>query len=127
PPGADVSGDSRTENWFNSPEVGNTTSGTAGLDLSSSGPDTVSVVADALLFNGNTVTLIGSSSSDDDTEIPPAWTTGTIIDIKAPDTYTVDLNNGYSVIYGSVSEMAPVVGMGMTLELNNDTYDLYVA
>ncbi|MER1542385.1 host specificity factor TipJ family phage tail protein [Enterobacter cloacae] len=127
PPGADVSGDSRSENWFNSPEVGNTTSGTAGLDLSSSGPDTVSVVADALLFNGNTVTLIGSSSSDDDTEIPPAWTTGTIIDIKAPDTYTVDLNNGYSVIYGSVSEMAPVVGMAMTLELNNDTYDLYVA
>lgn len=127
PPGADVSGDARSENWFNSPEVGNTTSGTAGLDLGSSGPDTVSVVADGLLLNTNTVTLIGSSSSDDDTEIPPAWTTGTIIDIEAPDTYTIDLNSGYSVIYGSVSEMAPVVGMAMTLELNNDIFDLYVA
>lgn len=127
PPGADVSGDSRSENWFNSPEVGNTTSGTAGLDLGSSGPETVSVVADGLLLNTNTVTLIGSSSSDEDTDIPPSWTTGTIIDIEGPDTYTVDLNNGYSVIYGSVSEMAPVVGMAMTLEVNNDRFDLFVA
>lgn len=127
PPGADVSADSRSENWFNSPEVGNTTSGTAGLDLGSSGPESVSVVADALLFNTNTVTLIGSSSSDEDTQIPESWTAGTIIDIEAPDTYSIDINNGYSVIYGSVSEMAPVVGMGMTLELNNDTFDLFVA
>ena len=127
PPGTDVSGDARSENWFNSPEVGNTTSGTAGLDLGSSGPETVSVVADGLLLNSNTVTLIGSSSSDEDTEIPPSWTTGTIIDIESPDTYIVDVNSGYSVIYGSVSEMAPVVGMAMTLELNNDIYDLFVA
>lgn len=127
PPGANVSADSRSENWFNSPEVGNTTSGTAGLDLGSSGPQTVSVVADALLVNANTVTLIGSSSSDDSTEIPPAWVVGTIIEIEAPDTYAIDLNNGYSVIYGSVSEMAPVVGMPMTLEINNDQYDLFVA
>ncbi|ENB7197136.1 kinase [Enterobacter bugandensis] len=127
PPGADVSGDPRSENWFNSPEVGNTTSGTAGLDLASSGPETVSVVADGLLLNTNTVTLIGSTSSSEDTEIPPSWSVGTIIDIEAPDTYTVDKNNGYSVIYGSVSEMAPIVGMAMTLELNNDEYDLFVA
>ncbi|MFG6089037.1 host specificity factor TipJ family phage tail protein [Enterobacter soli] len=127
PPGADVSGDARSENWFNSPEVGNTTSGTAGLDLGSSGPETVSVVADGLLLNSNTVTLIGSSSSDEDTEIPPSWATGTIIDIESPDSYIVDINSGYSVIYGSVSEMAPVVGMAMTLELNNDIYDLFVA
>lgn len=127
PPGADVSADNRTENWFNSPEVGNTTSGTAGLDLGSSGPETVSVVADGLLLSTNTVTLIGSSSSDEDTEIPPSWTAGTIIDIEAPDTYTIDINNGYSVIYGSVSEMVPVVGMAMTLEINNDTFDLFVA
>lgn len=126
PPGADVSADKRTENWFNSPEVGNTTSGTAGLDLGSSGPENVSVVADALLLNTNTVTLIGSTTTDD-AEIPSSWTVGTIIDIEAPDTYTIDINNGYSVIYGSVSEMAPVVGMAMTLEVNNDTFELFVA
>lgn len=126
PPGSDVSADKRTENWFNSPEVGNTTSGTAGLDLGSSGPENVSVVADALLLNTNTVTLIGSTITED-TEIPSSWTVGTIIDIEAPDTYTIDINNGYSVIYGSVSEMAPVVGMAMTLEVNNDTFELFVA
>ncbi|EPL0394402.1 host specificity factor TipJ family phage tail protein [Enterobacter ludwigii] len=126
PPGADVSADKRTENWFNSPEVGNTTSGTAGLDLGSSGPENVTAVADALLLNTNTVTLIGSTITED-TEIPSSWTVGTIIDIEAPDTYTIDINNGYSVIYGSVSEMAPVVGMAMTLEVNNDTFELFVA
>lgn len=106
--------------------IGNTTSGTAGLDLGSSGPENVSVVADALLLNTNTVTLIGSTITED-TEIPSSWTVGTIIDIEAPDTYTIDINNGYSVIYGSVSEMAPVVGMAMTLEINNDTFELFVA
>ncbi|MCW2483994.1 kinase, partial [Candidatus Symbiopectobacterium sp. NZEC135] len=32
PPGADVSADTRTENWYNAPEVGGTNAGTSGLD-----------------------------------------------------------------------------------------------
>lgn len=70
PPGADVSADSRTENWYNSGEVGNTGSGTAGLDLGSSGPQTVSISADAVLVSGNTVTLISTGSSDEDADMP---------------------------------------------------------
>ncbi|MDP1288077.1 hypothetical protein, partial [Klebsiella pneumoniae] len=38
PPGADVSGDERSENWFNSTEVGGTSSGT-GLDMAQTSPD----------------------------------------------------------------------------------------
>ncbi|WP_270494006.1 hypothetical protein [Citrobacter gillenii] len=101
PPGATVSGDTRTENWFNSPEVGNTGSGTAGLDLGSSGPETVSIIADALVVSGNSITLVDVSSSGDE-EIPPSWTVGTVITVLAPNSYTVVSSGGYSVIYGGV-------------------------
>lgn len=126
PPGADVSGDTRTENWFNSPEVGNTGSGTAGLDLGSSGPETVSIIADALVVSGNSITLVDVSSSGDE-EIPPSWTVGTVITVLAPNSYTVVSSAGYSVIYGGVEELAPVVGMPVSLNYNGNDYDLFIA
>ncbi|HIH5019803.1 TPA: host specificity factor TipJ family phage tail protein [Klebsiella oxytoca] len=128
PPGADLSQDFRSENWFNSTEVGNSNAGTAGLDLGSSGPETVSISADAVLVSGNTITLIGSSSDDDDeTEIPESWIVGTIITVIAPDTYTVKTTGGYSAIYGDLTELAPVVGMPVRLGYNGDACDLFVS
>ncbi|HFI2182887.1 TPA: phage tail protein, partial [Enterobacter roggenkampii] len=97
-PGADVSGDSRSENWFNNGEVGNTTSGTSGLDLGSTGPQTVSITADAVLVSANTITLIEASASDDETEIPASWAVGTIVTVIAPNSYNVANTGGYSVI-----------------------------
>ena len=127
PPGAVVSGDARTENWFNSPEVGNTGSGTAGLDLGSSGPETVSIIADALVMSGNAITLVDVSSSGGDAEIPPSWTAGTVITVLAPDSFTVVSSGGYSVIYGGIEELAPAVGLPVTLNYNGNDYDLIVA
>ncbi|WP_312927094.1 host specificity factor TipJ family phage tail protein [Pseudescherichia sp.] len=128
PPGADVSADPRSENWYNSTEVGGTASGSSGLDLGTSGPAAVTVDAEAVLVSGNTVTLVGSESSvDSDTEIPSGWVAGTLINIEAPDTYTVTSTGGYSEIAGSVAELAPLVGMPLTLEINNDQFDLVVA
>lgn len=128
PPGADVSADPRSENWYNSTEVGGTSAGSSGLDLGTSGPAAVSVDADAVQVSGNAVTLIGTTSSDDsDTEIPSGWVTGTLINIDAPDTYTVTNSAGYSVIAGSVTELAPVAGMALTLDINNDQFSLVVA
>jgi len=127
PPGAVVSGDARTENWFNSPEVGNTGSGTAGLDLGSSGPETVSIVADALVVSGNAITLVDVSSSGGDAEIPPSWTVGTVITVLAPNSFTVVSSGGYSVIYGGIEELAPAVGLPVTLNYNGNDYDLVVA
>ncbi|HGO5397566.1 TPA: host specificity factor TipJ family phage tail protein [Klebsiella oxytoca] len=128
PPGADLSQDFRSENWFNSTEVGNSNAGTAGLDLGSSGPETVSISADAVMVSGNTITLIGSSSDDDDkTEIPDSWIEGTIITVIAPDTFTVKTSGDYCAIYGDLTELAPVVGMPVSLGFSGDTYDLFVA
>ncbi|MDH1756124.1 host specificity factor TipJ family phage tail protein [Citrobacter braakii] len=126
-PGADVSADSRTENWYNSGEVGNTGSGTAGLDLGSSGPQTVSISADAVLVSGNTVTLISTGSSDEDADMPESWAAGTILTIEAPASWTVSNSNGYNVIYGEMEELSPAVGMPVSLGFNNTDYDLFVA
>ncbi|EFH4903195.1 kinase [Escherichia coli] len=127
PPGADVSADSRTENWYNSGEVGNTGSGTAGLDLGSSGPQTVSISADAVLVSGNTVTLISTGSSDEDADMPESWAAGTILTIEAPASWVVSNSGGYNVIYGEMEELSPVVGMPVSLGFNNSDYDLFVA
>lgn len=127
PPGAVVSGDARTENWFNSPEVGNTGSGTAGLDLGSSGPEKVSIIADALVVSGNAITLVDVSSSGGDAEIPPSWTAGSVLTVLAPDSFMVVSSGGYSVIYGGIEELAPVVGLPVTLNYNGNDYDLVVA
>lgn len=127
PPGASVAGDSRSENWFNSGEVGNTTSGTAGLDLGSTGPQTVSIISDAILVSGNTITLIAASASDGETEIPAAWVVGTVITVVAPNSYRVANAGGYSVIYGDVAELQPVVGMPVSVTFNESAYDLYIA
>lgn len=126
-PGAIVSGDSRSENWFNNGEVGNTTSGTSGLDLGSTGPQTVSITADAVLVSGNTITLIEASASDDETEIPASWVVGTVVTVIAPNSYNVANTGGYSVIFGDVDELAPVVGMPVTVNFGESDYDLFIA
>ncbi|MBK4126365.1 kinase, partial [Enterobacter roggenkampii] len=126
-PGATVSGDSRSENWFNNGEVGNTTSGTSGLDLGSTGPQTVSITADAVLVSGNTITLIEASASDDETEIPASWVVGTVVTVIAPNSYNVANTGGYSVIFGDVDELAPVVGMPVTVNFGESDYDLFIA
>ncbi|WP_446488233.1 host specificity factor TipJ family phage tail protein [Enterobacter asburiae] len=128
PPGSVVTSDARTENWFNNGEVGSTSSGSSGLDLNSTGPQTVSVNAEAILFSGNTITLLDVNSSDDDeTEVPASWTAGTVITVDAPDAFTVVNTGGYSVIYGQFAELVPVVGKSVTLGFNDTDYSLFVA
>ncbi|MBS9487573.1 kinase [Citrobacter braakii] len=126
-PGANVSSDSRSENWFNNGEVGNTSSGTSGLDLGSTGPQTVGITADAVLVSGNTITLIEVSASDDETEIPVSWVVGTVVTVIAPNSYNVANTDGYSVIFGDVDELAPVVGMPVAVNFNESDYDLFIA
>lgn len=132
PPGADISGESRADNWYNSTEVGGTTSGTAGLDLSSTGPSSVSINSDAVVFSGNNITLVGETSDDDDdtnddSSVPDSWKVGADINVEAPDTFTAATEGGRSVIYGDFTELAPYVGMPVTAVWNDYSYDLYIS
>lgn len=126
-PGASVLADARSENWWSSTEVGGTSSG-SGLDLQSTAPGSVYVNSDAVLLDGNTITLIGvSSSSGEDVSVPSSWVAGTVLTVVAPDSYVISTANGYNVIYGDFTELAPAAGMPVTLTYNDNSYDLYVA
>lgn len=123
PHGADVSGDPRSENWCAAPEVGGTTSGTAGLDLASTGPASVSVTADAVMVSGNNLTVISSIPE----AIPASWQAGTVITILAPDAYNVGTTGGGNVFYGDFTELNPSVGLSVSLTFNGQRFDLFVS
>ncbi|SQJ21735.1 Uncharacterised protein [Serratia rubidaea] len=128
PPGADVSADRRTENWYSSTEVGGTTSGTAGLDLASTGPDSVSITADAISVSGNSLTVVGGTTDDNgDAVIPDSWVVGTDLTIQVPDTYTVAIEGGSNVIYGDFAELKPSVGQSVSVTWNATRLDLFIS
>lgn len=119
-PGADVSGDPRSENWYVAPEVGASKSATAGLDLDS--PESISSVsADALALTGNTITAVGETA-----EIPDSWVAGTIVNLIAPDNFTITNSGTQSIIAGPLQELQPFVGMEVTLTYINEGIDLVV-
>lgn len=126
PPGADVSADERSENWYNAPEVGGTNAGTAGLDLGSSGPETTSVNADAVTVSGSSISLTGETTESNPV-IPESWEEGTIIYVRAPDDFNVSTVSGYNVISGPLDELAPYVGMPVILDYNDKDFSLFIA
>lgn len=133
PPGADVSGDERSENWFNSTEVGGTSSGT-GLDMAQTSPDSDDIIADSMTVSGASVTFTGLDTDDDDDEdeddnaLPESWVEGTIVEIKAPTNFLISTSSGYSIFASKLlTEIAPAVGMPVTLSFNSVDYDLFIA
>lgn len=133
PPGTDVSGDERSENWFNSTEVGGTSSG-SGLDMAQTSPDSDDIIADSMTVSGATVTFTGLDTDDDDDEdeddnaLPESWVEGTIVEIKAPTNFLISTSSGYSIFASKLlTEIAPAVGMPVTLSFNSVDYDLFIA
>ncbi|HGW2952179.1 TPA: host specificity factor TipJ family phage tail protein [Raoultella ornithinolytica] len=130
-PGADVSGDRRSENWFNSTEVGGTSSG-SGLDMAQTSPDSTDITADSMTVSGPSVTFSGlvDSSVDDDegNSLPESWVTGALVTIVAPANFQISTSAGYSVLTNDlIAEINPSPGMPVTLEINGAQYDLFVA
>lgn len=132
-PGEDVSSEPRSENWFNSTEVGGTSSGT-GLDMAQTSPDSDDIIADSMTVSGASVTFTGLDTDDgddddeDDNSLPASWVAGTIVEIKAPTNFLISTSSGYSVFASKLlTEIAPVVGMPVTLSFNSVDYDLFIA
>ncbi|WP_338716698.1 host specificity factor TipJ family phage tail protein [Raoultella ornithinolytica] len=130
-PGADVSGDRRSENWWNSTEVGGTTSG-SGLDMAQTSPDSTDITADSMTVSGPSVTFSGlvDSSVDDDegNSLPESWVTGALVTIVAPANFQISTAAGYSVLTNDlIAEINPSPGMPVTLEINGAQYDLFIA
>lgn len=129
-PGADVSGDERSECWFNSTEVGGTSSGT-GLDMAQTSPEADDIIADSMTVSGATVTFTGldkDNNGEGDNELPDSWVEGTIVEIKAPANFTISESSGYSVFASdTLSEIEPHVGMPVTMSFGSVDYDLVIA
>lgn len=129
-PGANVSGDRRSENWFSSTEVGGTSSG-SGLDVAQTAPDTDDVVAQPLTVSGATITFNGLSTDDGDettNDMPDSWVAESTVEIIVPDSYVVTNDGAYSRITGNVlAEIAPYVGMPVTVWYNSSDYELYIS
>ena len=130
-PGDNVAGDRRSEVWFNSTEVGGTSSG-SGLDMAQTAPEASDIVADAMTVSGASVSFSGLDVDDDNDEdenkLPPGWIEGAIVTLKAPVNYQVSIEDGFNVLTGdAVEEVAPYNGMPVTLTFSGTDYDLQIA
>lgn len=120
-PGESLAGDPRAQNWYSVGEVGGTDAGTSGLDTASTASGGTSVIADALVLGGLSVSLAG-----EDPEFPEAWGAGVTVTMRTPNSYTVSSVGSYDRIAGPLEDLAPFVGMKVTLSTDID-YDLVVA
>lgn len=129
-PGADVSGDHRSENWFNSTEVGGTSSG-SGLDMAQTSPDSTDITADSMTVSGPSVMFSGlhdDNNDDEENALPESWVEGALVTITAPANFAVSTSSGFSVLASNtLSELNPSTGMPVTLEINGSEYDLFIA
>lgn len=120
PPGADLSADPAHINWFNAPEVGASSSGSAGLELTTATNLTRSATASAYQFVGDTISVPAGSG-----QFPADWSNGIIIRVLSPYTYTViDGGVGRDIIRGPLEMLNPTPGMLIEVSGAND--GLYV-
>ena len=107
PPGADVSGDTASMLWYNVGEVGASSSGSAGLQLTVSNNITPSATASAYQFNGETISIPAGAGV-----FPGDWASGLVIRVLAYYEYTVvDGGAGRDIIQGPLEMLNPEVGM----------------
>lgn len=115
PPGADLSGDPAYINWFNVPEVGASSSGAAGLELTTSTNLTRSANAAVYQFSGNSISVPTGSGA-----FPSDWSSGLIIRVVAPYSYTViDGGVDRDIITGPLEMLNPYPGMAIEVAGSN--------
>lgn len=106
-PGADLAAESAARWMHSAPEVGATSTGTAGIELLNTFPVEPVSTAKSYAFNGTVVTVPAGSGA-----FPAGWAAGMIARIQVPYTYTVtDGGAGADIISGPLAQIAPFVGM----------------
>lgn len=106
-PGADLSGESAAKWWHSAPEVGATSTGTAGIELKATYAVSPVPTAQSYQFAGFTVTVPTGAG-----QFPAGWAPGMIVRIEVGYPYTVvDGGAGRDIIRGKLGQVAPYVGM----------------
>lgn len=106
-PGQDLSGDTASMLWFNVDEVGASSSGAAGLELTVANDLTRSATASAFQFAGSTVAIPSGAGV-----FPNDWVSGLIVRVVSPYVYTVlDGGSDRDIVRGDLAMLAPYPGM----------------
>lgn len=109
-PGADVSAEPMADNWYTSTEVGGTSSGTAGLDLTVISDILINSEALTYVLSGATVTIPAGAGT-----WPVGWAVGMTLRAITPYSWTVT-DGGVGVrdqVSGPWAMVNPVVGMNL--------------
>lgn len=123
-PGESLAADEAHWNWYPAPEVGASSSGSPGLELTTSTTLTESVTASSMTFNAKTVSIAAGAGS-----FPSNWTVGLLIRIAAPYSFTVSDGTGTGgrdVISGDIASLG--FPTGATIEIagvNAGTYVIF--
>lgn len=106
-PGADLSAESAAKWWHSAPEVGATSTGTAGIELKATYAVTPVPSAQSYQFAGYTITVPSGAG-----QFPTGWAAGMIVRIEVGYPYTVvEGGAGRDIIRGNLDQVAPYVGM----------------
>ncbi|ENN9781693.1 hypothetical protein ACAY63_001847 [Escherichia coli] len=121
-----VDGDERTENWYNCPNVGATTSA-SGLDLDSTSPSTEYVGGESVTVSSQTITLNGGNQA-----LTAMISPGTLLTIRVPFNVYVarTSDSAYPVAVwgeGFDRELNFSLWDAATLVIDDVTYDVYVS
>lgn len=107
-PGEDVSSEEMADNWYTSSEVGGTSGGTAGLDLTATSPIPLESNASTYVLAGNSVTIPSGAGT-----WPTGWAAGMIVRALTPYPWTV-VDGGAGLrdqISGPWEQVGPFPGM----------------
>lgn len=107
-PGADLSADVAHYFWYTAPEVGASSLGSAGLELTVSSDLTNEATASVFTFNSDVIGIPAGAGT-----FPSDWVAGTLLVIAAPYNYTVSDGTGTGgrdVISGPIAQHNFIVG-----------------
>lgn len=120
-PGDPVSAYSAFEWWHTAEEVGASSTGSAGLELTAVSAVTPSASASQFNFSGYTISIPTGAG-----EFPEDWTVGLVLRVIAPYSYTVtDGGAGIrDIVSGPLSMLAPTVGD--SIEVSGENAGFYL-
>jgi hypothetical protein len=108
PPSSDLSAEPAHYYWYTAPEVGASSTGTAGLELTVSTNLTTSATASVFAFNSFTVSIPSGAGT-----FPADWTSGLMLNIVSPYGYTITDGTGTGgrdIINGDITQLGLVAG-----------------
>lgn len=121
-PGQDISGDPAHMFWYSAPEVGQGSTGAAGLELTASSTLTLQASASVFQFNSTTVSIPTGAGS-----FPADWSAGLLIAVGDPYVYSVSDGTGTGgrdvITGGNMANLGFVAGD--LIEIQGDNQGLY--